>query len=172
MSLFHSPLRRRLLAALAIGATVAGCGFQLRGPLPMPFDTIYLGVGEFSNIKAALQRRIEANGHTKVMDDPAKAEVHLDVLLDKQSKEISAINASGRVSEYHLTRDYVFRLMGKDGRLWIPRAEVKVQRTLPFNDSDVLAKDQEEALLRSDMEADVVRQIMWRLSSAKAPAQR
>ena len=42
-------------------------------------------------------------------------------------------------------------------------------RDITFNDSDVLAKDTEEALLYRDMQNDMVQQIMRRLSAAQKP---
>ena len=56
MSHPQQPGRRRALALL--GATpllVAGCGFELRGARPMPFESIYLGMSPYAELTAALR---------------------------------------------------------------------------------------------------------------------
>jgi len=40
-------------------------------------------------------------------------------------------------------------------------------RSLPYDDAQILAKEQEEALLYRDMRSDAVQQVMRRLSRAK-----
>jgi LPS-assembly lipoprotein len=45
----------------------------------------------------------------------------------------------------------------------IPTSEIQLTRILGYDDTKVIAKQQEEALLYSDMERDVVGQIIRRI---------
>jgi len=164
--MMESSRRRLLLAGLA-ATLLAGCGFQLRGPQTMPFQTIYLGMSEYSELNAALRRQIEANGSTKVMAAAAEAEVQLQVLKDSRNKEITSINSAGKVREYELRRSFDFRLTDRGGAERVPPSKIFIKRTLTFNDNDLLAKEGEEALLYQEMDDDLVRQLLRRLAAAR-----
>ncbi|MBL0283077.1 MAG: hypothetical protein IPQ01_03695 [Zoogloea sp.] len=162
--------RRRALALL--GATpllLAGCGFKLRGQRPLPFESLYLGMAPYSELAAAIRREIRANGSTRLTETPADAEVRLEVLADIKDKLILALNTQGRVREYQLRQRFVFRLVSKSGQEIMPSNEIFLRRELAFDDTQLLAKQQEEALLYRDMQNDLVQQLLRRLAAAKMP---
>lgn len=154
-----------LLAGLAI-ATLSGCGFHLRGAQPLPFQTIYLGLSEYSDLAAALRRQIEVSGTTKVVASAAEAQVQLQVIKNSRAREITSLNSAGKVREYELRRYFDFRVTAPNGGEWLPVSKILIKRTLTFNDKEQLAKDSEEALLYKDMDADLVRQVIRRLEAA------
>jgi LPS-assembly lipoprotein len=163
-------LRRTFVTALLAAATLGACGFQLRGPRPMPFAKIYLQINQYSEFAANLKRQIHATGNTEVVDTPAEAEVVMFVLRDDREKIILSLNSAGTVREYQLRRNFSFRLADKAGKELMPYNQITVNRDISFNDSQVLAKEQEETLLYRDMDNDVVQQIIRRLAAAKIPA--
>ncbi|WP_374495220.1 LPS assembly lipoprotein LptE [Zoogloea sp.] len=170
MSHLHQPRRRRALVALgALPLLAAGCGFQLRGPRPLPFDTIYLGMYEYSELAAAIRRQIKAGSTTRVVARQEDAAVRLEVLADAKEKAILALNTQGRVREYQLRQRFSFRLVDRNGQEVIAPNEILLRRDLAFDDSQVLAKEQEEILLYRDMQGDLVQQLMRRLSAARMP---
>ena len=63
----------------------------------------------------------------------------------------------------------IFRVADLKGAEWLPQSEINVRRDFSFNDSQALAKEGEERLLLADMQADVVQQLVRRLSLAKHP---
>ncbi|MDT3670733.1 MAG: LPS assembly lipoprotein LptE [Aromatoleum sp.] len=164
-----SPVRRRLILALgaaAMATSLPGCGFQLRGPRPLPFSSIHLGVSTHSDLGSSLRRRILANGNTEVVDDPAKAEVRLEILQNAADREILTLTGAGKVREYELRHTMTFRLVGRNGAEWVAPTTIAAKREYNFDDSQVLAKEQEEALLFRDMQADLVDQLIRRLAAA------
>ncbi|MCK0505501.1 LPS assembly lipoprotein LptE [Aromatoleum anaerobium] len=165
-----SLTRRRLIlgfGTLAAATLLGGCGFKLRGPQPLAFSSIYLGVSRQSDLGAALHRRIVANGNTTVTDDPAKADVRLEILRDQAEREILTLTGGGKVREYQLQRVMSFRLVGRNGNEWVAPTTISARREYNFDDAQVLAKEQEEALLFRDMQNDLVDQLMRRLAAAK-----
>lgn len=162
--------RRRALTTLAaLPLLAAGCGFQLRGQRPLPFDTLYLGMSEYSDLAAAIRRQIRASTSTQVVSNKDEAQVRLEVLADAKEKVILALNTQGRVREYQLRLRYAFRLVDKNGQEVLAPNEILLRRDLAFDDSQVLAKEQEEILLYRDMQGDLVQQLMRRLAAAKMP---
>ena len=157
----------RTLAAALLAMLLAACGFHLRGPEPLPFVTIYVGAPDYSELGAALKRSIRASGHTRVVDSPQEADALLTVVSEAREKSILSLNAAGRVREFQLRYRFVFRVQAKEGPDFLPQNEIVLTRDFSFNDSAVLAKEQEEALLYRDMQNDLVQQIMRRMAAAK-----
>ena len=75
----------------------------------------------------------------------------------------------GRVREYALSKRATVSVHDSEGRDWMPAAEIVVRRSYSFNESEVLARESQEAKLYREMQTDVVQQIVRRLQSAKKP---
>ena len=173
------PGRRRLLAlgALLAGAALAGCGFQLRGSLAIPFETLHVAVPEHNEFGTNLQRAIRAQGNTKLSETAQDAQAILTPTGEAREKTILSLNSAGRVREFQLRYRYSFRVHDREGRDLTEPATVILTRDMSFDDAAVLAKEQEEGLLWRDMENDLVQQILRRLANARpqplpAPAAR
>ncbi|THF61576.1 LPS-assembly lipoprotein LptE [Pseudothauera rhizosphaerae] len=162
--------RRRLLAAASVllaGGLATGCGFRLRGPQPLAFSTIHLGISENNELGALLARRIRASGATEVVADPAQAEARLQILRNASLREILSLTGAGKVREYQLTRELGFQLLDNQGNALIPPTMLTAQRDYTFQDERILAKEQEEELLQRDMQEELVRQLMRRLAAVR-----
>jgi len=163
-------LARPFLAALALAALAAGCGFHLRGPQPLAFSTAYVSASRYTTLGTALRRQIELSGTTKIEEDATKADVRLQILTNERTREILSLTAAGKVREYELGQRVRFSLVDRAGSELIPPTNLYVRREYTFSDELILGKEQEEALLYRDMEDDLVRQIMWRLGAWKGRA--
>ena len=162
--LLHTPL----LALLA--ALIAGCGFQLRGSYSLPYESLYLAVGEASVIGAGLKRAIRATGSTRLADTAQDAQATFLPTAEAREPVILSLSSAGRVREKRLRYRYTYRIVDNKGRdLALPGA-IELNRDLTYTDSDVLAKTQEEDLLWRDMETDLVQQLMRRLAATKPVA--
>ncbi|WP_426175181.1 LPS assembly lipoprotein LptE [Massilia sp. TWR1-2-2] len=157
-------------AVLLLAVALSACGFQLRGSsgqYQMPFNSIYLGFADTSPLGIELRRNLRGGDAVIVVDDAAKGEARLDVLSETRGKSILSLNSQGRVREYLLTYTLVFRVRdAKDAELLGP-TEITLKRSIAFNESQVLAKESEEALLYRDMQTDLVQQILRRLAAIK-----
>jgi LPS-assembly lipoprotein len=60
-----------------------------------------------------------------------------------------------------------FQLLDRAGKALIPPTSLTARREYTFDDSQVLGKEQEEALLYRDMQNDLVQQLMRRLAAAR-----
>ena len=164
--------RRRILAtgsAFAGAALLTACGFKLRRAPEFSFQAIFLGFAANSSLGNELRRNMAANGNVQVLDARQldKAQVVLDVLQEARERVVVGLNSAGQVRELQLRLRFRFRLRTPDGKLLIPDAEIVQQRDLSFNESVVLSKEAEEALLYRDMQTDVVQQLMRRLAAVR-----
>jgi len=159
--------RRRALLALPGAALAAGCGFQLRRPPEMPFKRIALvGFGPQSALADELRRTLGLT--VQVVTAASQAEVVLQSLLDVREKNIVASTAAGQVREVLLRIKFEFRARTPGGRELMPRAELLQERDMSYNETLALPKAQEEAQLYREMQTDIVRQVMRRLSTLRA----
>ena len=160
----------RLTAVLLLAATAAGCGFHLRGDVSYAFATVYVTAPPNAPILLELKRAIEASGGTRVVAGPADAPVRLDVLNVNDDKQVLSLSGGGRVREYQLTKRVGFRLQDSEGRDWMPPGEITIRRSYTFNESEVLAREAQEARLLTEMQTDAVQQIVRQLQTARRPA--
>jgi len=158
-------------AFAAFALLLAGCGFQLRGVAEVPFESIYLP-NATSGIALDLKRNIQAGTRVKVLDDAKGAQAVMHFTEETRQKEILSLTGTGRVREFQLRYRVGFRVSDNKGGDYVPQNTIILTRDVTFNDTEILAKEQEEQLLFRDMQSDMVQQIMRRLASAKPAAAR
>ncbi len=171
---------RRTLGKFVLAAALAGslsaCGFHLRGDgghYRLPFPAMYVGLPESSPLAIDLKRNIRANGSTVVVNDPKLADGVIEVLTDPEktrTKTILSLNSNGRVREYLLAYNIVFRVRDRLGNELLAPTQISLNRPITFNETQLLAKEQEEALLYKDMQTDLVQQMMRRMAAIKPVA--
>jgi len=147
--------RRTFLTAMtALTAAVAtGCGFKLRGPKALPFETL------------ALRRQIATSGTTTTVEERDAGDARLEVLRNTRTRDILSLSGAGKVREFQLNQSIMFRVVDRSGVELLPATSIATRREYNFDDSQVIAKEQEEALLWRDMENDLLQQLMRRLAA-------
>ncbi len=166
-------LQRRFLCTLAAAAlataTLAGCGFKLRGPQTFVFKTIAVTPENGGGVAGDVTRYL--GDMVRPVAPPAGGavpDVILDVLQELREKTVVGVNASGQVREFQLRLRLRFRLRTPQGRELIAPSEILQERNISFNESAVLSKEAEEGLLYRDMQADTVQQLLRRLAAVKS----
>ncbi|MBI5006837.1 MAG: hypothetical protein HZB95_06890 [Nitrosomonadales bacterium] len=158
------------LLLLAATLSLAACGFHLRGSdlkgMQFAFKSLYLKTPAETPFVADLRRALTA-GKVTLSGAPDQAELVLEVVSEQSAKQILSLSGSGRVKEYQLFYRVSLRAYDSKQNDWLPADEIALSRILAYDDEQVLAKEQEEALLYKDMRTDAVAQAMRRLSRAK-----
>ena len=159
---------RILLVLLAL--SLSACGFHLRGHnlkvAGFPFNSIYLKSPAVTPFVADLQNNFELY-KLKLESSTATADLTFEVVSEASDKQILALSGSGQVLEFQLRYRVSIRAYDKQLQEWVPADDISLQRTLAYDAAQILAKEQEEALLYRDMRSDAVQQVMRRLSRAK-----
>jgi LPS-assembly lipoprotein len=157
------------VVAALIAILLAGCGFHLRGDVSYTFTTLYINSPPNMPFAADMKRALSGGG-TQLVDTATAAQVILDLPSVVDDKQVLSLSGGGRAREYMLTKRVTFALHDSSGKDWLPGGEVVIRRSFTFNESEVLAREAEEAKLLKEMQADAVQQIMRRLQAAKKPA--
>lgn len=153
----------RLLLAGLLCAALTGCGFHLRGMQTLPFDTV--AIPGTTPLRVEIKRAVEA-GTNAVLTDTADADAVLEIAREVTEKVILSLSTQGRVREYQLRYLVNYRVIRKQGGLYVPPTTVVLTRDITFND-EILAKEAEEEQLYAEMRRDFVQQLMRRLAAAR-----
>lgn len=133
----------------------------------MPFKTLYLeAANQNSPFIADLRSNLEGNRVTLV-NAAEKAEMILQIVSEIPEKQILTLGGTGRVSEFQLRYRVSLRAYDLKQNTWIPAEEMIIRRDYSYDDTKILSKESEEALLYQSMRSDMVQQILRRLSHAK-----
>ncbi len=155
-----------LLTVLALAA----CGFHMRGSnlkdIQFAFKSLYLKAPGETPFVSDLRRILKAN-KVELTSTADKADLVLEVVSEQTTKQILSLSGAGRVQEYQLFYNVSLRAYDNQQNDWLPAEEIALSRILAYDDTQVLAKEQEEALLYKDMRSDAVGQAMRRLYRAK-----
>jgi LPS-assembly lipoprotein len=166
--------RRLVCVALASTFLLSACGFKLRSSVlgnDLPFKSIYLDFAESSTLGNQLRRNIRGSGELTIAQTPEEAEAILSVVSETRQKTILSLNSQGRVREYALHYTVTVRVRdNKQVELMAPTT-ISLKRDISYNETQVLAKDTEEAMLYRDMQSDMVQQILRRIAAIKPKAQ-
>lgn len=165
------PMRATSLIVLMLSLLLAACGFHLRGQeaFVLPFKTLYVqSPNDYTPFINALKIAIETND-VKIADTPDQAELTLQIVSETQDRQILSLSGAGRVLQYRLQYRISLRAYDKQQQEWLAPQEVTLHRDFSYDDSQVLAKEQEEALLYKDMRIDAVQAVLRRLNHAHPP---
>jgi LPS-assembly lipoprotein len=163
--------RRTLLMGLS-AAGLAGCGFRLRGSATFSyaFESLFSGFLPISTLGQEFKRQAIAQG-LQVLDaaaDASRAQVVLRVHQELRERVAVGAGVAGQVKALQLRLRFKFSLFTTQGKTLLDEVELYQQRELSYSESAALAKDAEEQLLYSDMQIDIVQQLLRRLAAVKS----
>ena len=169
MAVLRARRRLALGAAVLTLAGMSGCGFQLRGSAALPFRNLYTTFSRTSPVGAEFRRLVRIAQDTRLVDDPAKADGRLEVLVEQREREVVAFSSTGRPREYQLRLRFAFRVTDNRSRELLPATEIVLSRDVTATDIEIVSKQQEEELLYREMQSDLVQQLLRRLAVIRVP---
>lgn len=156
---------RNLLATLLLTLMVSGCGWHLRGAgmIPEGLDTLYVVSNDpDGKLSRDLGRALESAG-VEVPASAVDSELTLVILRERSSVRVATVSEQARVSEQELTEQAEFMIVDKNGETVLPLSTVSVERVFEYDESNVLATQDERELIRREMRRDLISQILNRL---------
>jgi LPS-assembly lipoprotein len=171
-------VNRRLsfvIASVAL-ATLAGCGFQLRGAANLPFTSVYvqapvsaaLGGPGAPVVPDVIEGLVKSGIQLKSKIEDADFSVRfLQVTFDKR---VLSLSGSGRAREFELEYRIRYEFVDARQKLWGEPGEITIRRDFSYSESQALAKEAEERQLIRDMQLDGASQVLRRLQAVRRPA--
>jgi len=152
--------------ALALAAVLTGCGFQLRGTSPVPAALQPLAVKCGSQIPDTLCLSVKeqlALGGLET-SDAADAAYVLSLNSYSRDRRASAITVRAAAAEYTLTQAVRIELITDDRVPLIADTELSVRESYRYDETNILAKQQEQNELEQRMNDRLAQQILFRLA--------
>lgn len=157
--------RFAVCAMAAVLAVLAGCGLRLQGRLAMPPSLAKTAIeaenGQSSFVQA-LRRSLIASG-VEVVSDPRGATAVIRVSQDEIEEDVLSVSARNLPREYELTYTVEFSVTA-NGSERLPEQLVEVARDFTFDETILLAKEREQAILEEALANDLAAIVMRRLS--------
>ena len=148
---------------------LVGCGFHLRGAVQLPdsLKTIYIdGLSTKRGLGRTLKQNLVSNDIV-VLNSYEKGSAVLKILDNKFERRVLSVGSNAKVSEYELHGLIRYSVIDANQQTVIDSEEVEAQRDYQFDQDDVLGKAEEERSLREQLDQQLVRAIMRRLSTLK-----
>lgn len=151
---------------LAAAALLAGCGFHLQGAVALPpgVRTVYLAVpDQFSPFATELRDAVSRAGATPAASSSV-ADAVIRVTRDRTGRRVLSVSTRNTPQEYEIfyTVEYSVDRAGKEA---VPTQTLELTRSYSFAESQLLAKQREEDLLRDEMARQLAALVLRRLQS-------
>ncbi len=158
----------RTRAALVGGALLAlgGCGFRLQGGLDLPagVERVYVSSeDQLSPFGVAMRERLDAVG-AREPRSAANADAVVRVLSERTGRRVLSVSARNTPKEYELFYTVNFAI-DRAGTEVVPREELSMTRNISFDETQLLAKDREERILREALARDLADLVLRRLEA-------
>lgn len=158
------------MGVLVVTGMLVGCGFHLRGTtdapgidhLPPELQRVQVHGEPSVELTTGLQRSLRALG-VEVVESTAQASGVVDVLSERWLRRVLSIGSDGKVREYELSYIVNFRALDESSNVVVPLQQVNVVRGYFNPEIDVLAKAQEEKIIREEMVQEAARLMLQRL---------
>jgi LPS-assembly lipoprotein len=158
-------MRQTLLTVLAT-LFLSSCGFHLQGRQPMPEAFAYTFIDtkdEQTDFVQDLRKALIASG-SKVIRTQGSSGATVSVHEDELTERILSVSARNIPTEYELTYRVKFSVTA-GGKTLIDSEEISATRDLSFEESQLLAKEREQEILREALARDLVALVMRRMAS-------
>jgi len=159
---------RRSRAALTAAAllSLSACGFHLQGhhALPTPLRLSYVQAADRqSDFVQDLRKELLTSG-ARLTTDSKEATAVVRILTDNFQRRVLSVSATDQPAEYEITYTVRFAVNFGDKEV-LPVQELSAVRDYTFDETILLAKENEEAILREALAHDLADVVMRRLTS-------
>lgn len=154
---------------LILVSSLYACGFHLRGyeeiPSPGTSSNIILVSDSAPAVAAEVTSLLTLRG-VRIITAQDEADYILTLGNETFNREVLSVSAeTGKVREYQLTLHTVMSLSDTKGKNLVNNESVAITRDYTFDDSSILGKSNEEAVLRKDLVRQVSMQIVRRFNA-------
>jgi LPS-assembly lipoprotein len=154
------------IATLALTFLLSSCGFHLQGrqPLPAAFQYTYIDTkDEQTDFVQDLRKALIAT-NVNVIRTKGSSGATISVHADELAERILSVSARNIPTEYELTYKVEFSVT-TSGKTLIDHEEISATREISFDESQLLAKEREQEILREALARDLVALVMRRLAA-------
>lgn len=147
---------------------LTACGFQLRNNVQLPMDLSPLYIHGKGITAKVLKQRLTQQG-VEITSDIAKAKLQVHLDDEKRDRRILSVSAvSSKLEEIELSHSVSIKVEDKNGKALLSPQRLERSRYFSFDSQRVLAKGEEEATLRRELQQGILDQILRYLALIKS----
>ena len=156
----------RLWLIGVVATSLVGCGFHLEGrtPLPASMKTAYVQATDMQTDFAQSLRKALLTSGARPPSEKRTASSVVNILKDEVVRRTLSVSAQNKPNEYEITYNIRFSVSSGDKELLAPQ-DISAVRSYSFDETRLLAKEHEEAILRQAMAHDLADRVIRQLSS-------
>jgi len=156
----------RLWPSCVAAALLTGCGFHLEGrtPLPESMKGAYVQATDLQTDFAQSLRKALLTSGARPPAEKRSASSVVNILRDDVVRRTLSVSAQNKPNEYEITYNVRFSVTAGDKELLAPQ-DISATRSYSFDETRLLAKEHEEAILRQAMAHDLADRVIRQLSS-------
>lgn len=145
---------------------VSACGWQLRGTTGNLeiLGRVLLLVDNNAELQQQLGKSLSQN-RAQLTDQADQASYQILINNYRSERRTVAYNRNGSAAEYALRHEMRVTIIGPAQQTLI-QSPISIERSYRFDPDNVLSKQQEEALLQTEIQQDIGRQIVRQLQTA------
>lgn len=158
--------RLGLLSICLVATLLSGCGWRLQGTtrLSPVMATTYVETDDrFTDFNRALRERLQASG-ARLTTRPEDATAVVRILKDQSGQRVLTVSARNTPEEYEVFYMIEYSVNGRTEELITPQ-KMELTRDYSYDETTVLAKQREQAVLREALARDLANLVIRRLAS-------
>jgi len=157
---------RSVLSIGLVALLLAGCGFHLQGyvTLPQGLSSVYIATSdELTPFAGALKQSIQRSG-AAVANSASEADTVLRITKDRHGRRVLSVSSRNTPQEYEIYYEVEYAI-DRAGKEVVTAQPLELTRNFSFEESQLLAKDREEEVLRDAMAQDLANLVLRRLEA-------
>ncbi len=140
---------------------VSACGYHLRGQVEVSEEMKRIAMqSASSNLVSAMKQLLRGSG-AQVVGNQAEAGIIIKVFDEQMQRRVLSLDSTGRANEFELTYRLDYQLLDSKAKaLSEKRLHLELYRSYFNNQIDILAKDNEEAVIRRELYRQAAKRIL------------
>lgn len=162
-------MRLRGLIYCLLLSLLSGCGFQLRGSVPMALKTVFVQADNSPRIAAEVSRILVEEG-VALAPNAKAAQAVIYIRNENLTRRFLSISAvTGRIEEMELNLRVDLEARTPQNKILLEPQNILLLREYSFDQNAILAKDAEEQVLREELYQDITAQVLRRIRAIQLP---
>ncbi|UTW44939.1 hypothetical protein KFE80_11195 [bacterium SCSIO 12696] len=140
------------------------CGWHLRGGLDAAgLESVHIrSAMPHSGFARLLKNDFNSQGIT-ITEQPEDAQYQVVVVRESSDSRTASITSSARAAEQTVVEEVTVTVLGSNGDVLLPDTVLRAERSLDFDESQIIGKADESELVQQELLSDLVRQLTRRL---------
>lgn len=160
------PAVARLLALICVAAALSSCGWRLQGTSKLSGELAVTFVetdDRYTDFNRALRDSLQASG-ARLAKNREEATAVVRIIKDQSGQRVLSVSARNTPEEYEVFYTVEYSVAGRTAQLIEPQ-KLELTRDYSYDETAVLAKQREQAILREALARDLAGLVVRRLAS-------